>query len=442
MADTIFAVATGAGRAAIAIVRLSGPQAGAALEALTGRPLPPPRHAALRTLREPGSGAVLDRGLVLWFPGPHSASGEDMAEFHVHGGRAVLAGLCAALAALPGLRPAEPGEFSRRAFEAGKLDLTEVEAIADLVDAETRAQQRQALRQMDGALSRLVEDWRTRLVRVLAHLEADLDFPDEDLPAGIAPAARAGLEALAAEMAAQLADDRRGERLREGLAIALIGPPNAGKSTLLNRLARREAAIVSERAGTTRDVIEVHMELDGLPVILADTAGLRETADAIEDEGVRRARARATAADVRVLVLDAGDWPPPPGLAELADADTLVVANKADRAPVPPDADFAGRPVLPLSALTGDGLPALLDRLAAMAAARLGSGEAPALTRTRHRTALADCYGHLQAALAGSVAELVAEDVRLATRALGHITGRVDVEDLLDVIFRDLCIGK
>lgn len=441
MGETIFAVATGAGRSAIAVIRVSGPRAGSTLLTLTQRPLPIPRLATVRTLWDPETGETLDRGLVLWFPAPASATGEDVVELHVHGGRAVLSSVCTTLGRLAALRPAEPGEFSRRAFDSGKLDLTEIEGLADLIDAETRYQHRLALRQMSGALSRLYDGWRGRLVAVLAHLEADLDFPDEDLPVGLSSAASEAVTTLIGEIDAHLNDNRRGERLRAGLTIALVGPPNVGKSTLLNHLAGREVAIVSERAGTTRDVIEVHLDLNGLPVIVADTAGLRETDDAIEGEGVRRAQARATSADITVMVLDADHWPPPPDLAALMTADTLVVINKIDQG-LPARASMAGIKALRISALTEDGLPEFLMALTDMAQARLGSGDAPVLTRERYRTALETCRTHLHAASTATVPELLAEDVRLAVRALGRITGRVDVDDLLDVIFRDFCIGK
>ena len=392
-------------------------------------------------MADPKTGDVIDRGLAIWFPGPASFTGEDVVELHTHGGPAVANGIAAALAGLPGLRPAEPGEFSRRAFENGKLDLTEAEAIADLVAAETAAQRRQALNQLDGSLGRLYGDWSGRLTRNLAHLEADLDFADEDLPDDLAVAAAAELKTLATEIARHLDDGHRGERLRDGITIAIIGPPNAGKSSLLNALAQRDVAIVSERAGTTRDVLEVHLDLGGYPAVVLDTAGLREAVDDVEAEGVRRARARADAADIKLLLLSP-DAPATPELLALLGSEDLVVRNKADR----PDADrsgaVGGRPVLAVSALRGDGLAALVDRLARLAGDRLAGGTGPALTRVRHRSALEEALAALRRAATAALPELRAEDIRLAIRALGRITGRVDVEDLLDVIFRDFCIGK
>lgn len=437
MADTIFAPATAQGRAGIAILRLSGPDAAAALAALTGRPPPAPRYAARADFHDRG-GELLDRGLALYFPAPASFTGEDVVELHTHGGRAVTAALLEALGTMPGLRPAEPGEFSKRAFLNGKLDLTEAEAIADLVDAETRAQQRQALQQLDGALGRLYESWRHDLMRALAHLEADLDFPDEDLPDGVADRTRPDLTRIHDAIAEHLADNRRGEQLRNGVEVAILGAPNVGKSSLLNALARRDAAIVSDIAGTTRDVIEVHMDLGGFPVVLADTAGLRETADRIEDEGVRRALSRAERADLKLLLYDGETWPERDGAtAALADRDALEIVTKADLRP-----NIAcGQTPISISTVTGAGLDLLLDRLSDAVASRL-TGSGPALTRVRHRDALNNARAALERSQTAALPELVAEDVRLAVRALGRITGRVDVEDLLDVIFRDFCIGK
>ena len=442
MVPTIFAPATAPGRGGVAIVRISGPLAGTALTALTGRPPPAPRTAAFVRLAVPETGEFPDQGLVLWFPAPHSFTGEDVAEFHVHGGRAVIAGVIGALAGLPGLRIAEPGEFSRRGFENGKFDLTAAEAIADLVDADTAAQRRQALRQMEGELGRLYDGWRHRLTRALAHLEADIDFPDEDLPEGVAGMVRPELEALAREIAAHLNDNRRGERLRDGIHIAILGAPNAGKSSLLNLLARREAAIVSERAGTTRDVVEVHLDLGGFPVVLADTAGLREAADEIESEGIRRALDRAANADLKLAVFDATSLPEVDAQTlGVVDDQTLVVLNKVDRAARLVE-EIGGSRAMHVSARTGEGLPELLLTLTSAVQERFEAPSVPALTRARHREALEDCAASLQRAMVAVLPELTAEDVRLASRALGRITGRVDVEDLLDVIFRDFCIGK
>ncbi len=460
---TIYALGTAApSRAhpgALSVIRISGPRAPDALVFLTERhafarghsardpSLPEPRRMVVRTFYDPLSGEAFDRGLAVWFEAPNSETGEMMAELHLHGGRAVVAAALEAVRRLGLCRLAEPGEFTRRAFEHGKLDLTEAEGIADLVAADTEQQRRLALQQMDGALHRLYEDWRTLGLAALAHLEAAIDFPDEDLPAGLDARVREQIVQLRFEIGAHLAD-RRGERLREGLHIAIIGPPNAGKSSLLNLLARREAAIVSETAGTTRDVIEVHLDLGGWPVVLADTAGLRESADAIEREGVRRARARAAGADVRLLVLDAtGDWQAERATLVAATerwdpARDIVVLNKTDLARV----DVAD--AVALSAKNGAGLPALMTRLEGSVALVMESGTGtagagvPPLTRARHREALAEADQALGRALEAPEVALAAEDVRLAMRAIGRITGTVRVEELLDVIFRDFCIGK
>lgn len=438
---TIFALASGHGCAGVAVLRLSGPAAGPALCRLAGRELPAPRKAARVRLRD-RRGELLDDGLALWFPAPASFTGEDVAELHVHGGRAVIAAVSEELAAL-GLRPAEPGEFSRRAFDNGKLDLTAAEAIADLVEAETAAQRRQALRQMEGGLAALYDGWRGELMRALAHLEAAIDFPDEDLPPAVEDQVWGTVARLRRSMAAHLAEAPRGERLREGLHVAIVGAPNVGKSSLLNRLARRDAAIVSATAGTTRDVVEVHLDLGGYPVVVADTAGLRAAAEDIESEGIRRARARAEAADLTLAVFDAGRLPDlDPHTVALLDGRSLVVVNKADLAAGALPQQLAGHPALAVSAATGEGVDAVIAAVAERAAALLGSGAAPVPTRVRHRAALADCLAALERAPAAALVELQAEDLRLAARALGRITGRVDVEDLLDVIFRDFCIGK
>ncbi|MGD1880396.1 MAG: tRNA uridine-5-carboxymethylaminomethyl(34) synthesis GTPase MnmE [Kiloniellaceae bacterium] len=459
--DTIFAPSTAPGRAGVAVIRISGPQAGAALRAVGGIQLPPPRGAVLRCFIDPGPGPskdkIIDRGLLLWFPGPASFTGEDVGELHLHGGRAVVAAMLEVLSALPGLRPAEPGEFTRRAFDNGKLDLSAVEGLADLIDAETEAQRRQALRQMEGGLARLSGGWAARLTRVLAHFEAAIDFVEEELPAELEQAALAEAAAVAAEIAAALDDGHRGERLREGLSVVILGAPNAGKSSLLNALARREAAIVSETAGTTRDVVEVHLDLGGYPVVLADTAGLREIAEhekgqaAVEREGIARARERAARADVQLLLVDLPavleDAAPLDAARALFDQRSLLLLNKVDRCAAAPVkrlcAELADCDPLVISARDGAGLDRVLERLVDRAEQAFGGGEGAAgITRLRHRRALEDCRDALGRSQIGALPELRAEELRLALRALGRITGRVDVEDLLDIVFSEFCIGK
>jgi tRNA modification GTPase len=435
--DVIFALASGAGRAAVAVLRTSGPGTAAVVAALAGR-LPAARVATLRRLRHPRTAELLDHALLLWFPGPASYTGEDSAEFHLHGGPAVVAGVAEALVAA-GARPAEPGEFTRRAFLHGKLDLTAAEGIADLVAAETAGQRRQALRQAGGALASLYGGWAARLTALLARQEAFIEFEDEDLPAGLDDAVGVAAAALRAEIAAHLADDGRGERLREGLLVAILGAPNAGKSSLLNALVGREAAIVSARAGTTRDVVEARLDLGGVPVTLADTAGLRDALDDIEAEGVRRARRRAEEADL-VLLVFAADQPPDAETLGWARPGALVVANKADLAAAP--AELGGQPALAISAHTGAGLDALRSRLAEDAMARAGTAAETLLTRPRHRAALQDAMGWLAELETAALPELRAEALRAAVRALGRITGRVGVEAVLDAVFAEFCIGK
>ncbi len=433
--NTIFAVASGAGRGAIAVLRVSGRQTGSVLTRLCGG-CPAPRHAALRRLRD-GAGETLDRALVLWMPGPASYTGEDSAEFHVHAGKAVVDGVADALVAL-GCRPAEPGEFTRRAFLNGRMDLVEAEAVADLIEAETAAQRRQALRQLDGGLGAVLDGWASRLKRILAHQEALIDFPDEDLPPALEAAMLADIAALANEMGAYAQDAARGERLREGLTFAVVGPPNVGKSSLINRLSGRDAAIVAPTPGTTRDAIEVRVVLGGVPVTLVDTAGLRETAEPVEAEGVRRARARAVAADLVILV-DAVDRSAP-GAAEPIEPGALPVVrvlNKVDLAP--PAHGIAG---LAVSARTGAGLDRLQAALADHAVALTQAEGPPPLTRARHRAALQEAIVYLGDASTAQLPELRAEELRLALVALGRIAGVVGVEDLLDVIFSQFCIGK
>jgi tRNA modification GTPase len=425
--DTIFALASGSARAAIAVLRLSGPGSGAAVAALCGGVLPAPRHASLRRLRDP-SGELLDQALVLWFPGPNTYTGEDCAELHLHGGRAVIDGVADVLAQA-GLRPAEPGEFTRRAFLNGRMDLVEAEAVYDLVAAETEAQRRQALRQLEGELGALYQDWADRLRGILAYQEALIDFPDEDLPPEVEEQLLGTMHAVRAEIATHLNDAGRGEKLREGLFFAITGAPNVGKSTLINALAERDVAIVSDIPGTTRDALETRVVLGGVPVTLVDTAGLREAADSIEAEGVRRAIARAAEADLAITVIEVGS--PSPG-----NQGNLVVANKADLGLHGPEG------ALRISAKTGLGMDDLRTRLAAIARQMTESSGPPPLTRARHRAALLAAADHLEAAERADLPELRGEDLRLAMRALGRITGHVGVEDILDTVFSRFCIGK
>jgi tRNA modification GTPase len=442
---TIFALSSGHGRAGVAVIRVSGPAAGLALDRMAG-PRPAPRRAAFRRVRHPDTGELLDEALALWFPGPTTETGEDMAELQVHGGRAVITGVLRALGGIEGCRLAEPGEFARRAFLNGKLDLTAAEAIADLVEAETAAQRRQALQQAGGALARLYDAWRADLVRAQALTEAAIDFSDEaDVGAEACEEARALVERLLPQIRQHLDDGRRGEIVREGFRVAIAGPPNVGKSSLLNAFARREAAIVSDEAGTTRDVIEVTLDLGGMPVILSDTAGIREAEGKVEREGIRRAVARARDAGLVLWLVDAANPrpEPPPDLAGGA-GKMLWVLNKIDLVerdevlPAPAAQWFR------LSALIGEGLPELAEAIEAKAAAAAGASETPAITQVRHRQHIEATVAALETYLSGAPVELElrAEDLRRAAAALGRITGRVDVEDVLAEIFGRFCIGK
>ena len=429
---TIVALSSGTGRAGVAVVRVSGPRVRFVLETIAGV-LPTPRQAVLRRLRD-GTGEIIDSALVLYFPAPASFTGEDVAEFHIHGARAVLARLLAVLCALPGLRLAEAGEFTRRAFEAGKLDLAAVEGLADLIDSETEWQRRQALRQMEGALGEMSGRWRLRLIKAMALLAAEIDFSDEgDVTGPLVEQALTGVAQVLPELRAALGSFAMGERVREGFVVVLAGPPNAGKSSLLNALARRNVAIVSPVAGTTRDAIEIRLDLAGLPVLLVDTAGLRDSLDPIESEGVRRARALVARADL-VLSLRAIDSEPD---RIHHDARSLAIATKADL----PGSVMPGE--LPISVLTGAGLEALLAAIVARLSA-LTQPEPALLTRERHRLAVTQAIVALERAADSGhgQAELLAEDVRVAVIALERLVGRIDVEDVLDQIFSGFCIGK
>jgi len=431
--QTIFALSSGRAPSAIAIVRMSGPEAATALTGLAGK-VPPPRVATRALLRDT-HGQPIDDSVALWFPGPGSATGEDVAEFHVHGGRAVLASLFAALSSLENVRAAEPGEFTRRAFENGKLDLTEAEGLDDLIHADTDRQRRQALRQLKGLLGDKARDWRERIIGASALIEAGIDFSDEgDVSAELIAPARAKIESLLAEIEEVLAAQGKAERLRDGLVAAIAGPPNVGKSTLINQLARREVAIVSPYAGTTRDVIEVQLDLDGYPVTVIDTAGIRETNDPVEQEGVRRARARAGEADLVLWLFDSS--------ASARPEETAVplwrVRNKIDLGADSSGADFD------ISADRGDGIPALISALVGFAQDFFGTDEGGLITRVRQRQLLQQTASSLRRSILTfeQGEELAAEDLRAAAYALGRLLGRVDVEDILDVIFREFCIGK
>ncbi|XP_056459172.1 tRNA modification GTPase GTPBP3, mitochondrial [Gadus chalcogrammus] len=493
-AETIFALSSGHGRCGVAVVRVSGPASSTALRSMAGltRAMPPPRRALLRTITDPRSTEVLDRGLILWFPGPQSFTGEDSAEFHIHGGPAVTSAVLQALGSLAGLRPAEAGEFTRRAFHAGKLDLTEVEGLGDLIHAETEAQRRQAVRQMSGELGRLYQDWASRLKRCLAHIEAFIDFSEDELiEDGVISQVDGWVCALQGELEGHLKDERRGERLRSGVQVVIAGATNAGKSSLLNALCQRPAAIVSPVAGTTRDVVETALDIGGFPVLLSDTAGLRDSPDPVEQEGVRRARERVQQADLALVVVDCTLLPPDPQQApaflqgyihsvlppreEPDPVRCVLVLNKADLLPeqrwgqleralagatlppqgtaLPPQGTAlppqgtALPPWCLASCHSAAGLQSLLEELQAGLKALCGDPLAagpPSLTQARHRAHLTQCVAALQQyqRLRDRDLALAADGVRLALSSLGRITGRVGADEILDIVFRDFCIGK
>jgi tRNA modification GTPase len=439
---TIAAISTAPGTAGVAVIRVSGPASRHVAMALTGR-LPAPRHAALATLRDPASGLALDRGLALWFPAPHSFTGEDVLELQMHGGRAVVAAVLRAVLSVEGVRPAEPGEFTRRAFENGRMDLAEVEGLADLLQAETEAQRRQAFALYSGKLTGEADRLQEVILPVLAMVEASIDFPEEDdVASAVLAHARDRLAEVRATISRLVADAARGERVRDGVTVVIAGPPNAGKSTLLNALARRDAAIVSPIAGTTRDSIEVHLDLAGIPLVLVDTAGLRDSADPIEMEGMRRARARIASADLTLwLSPEAGTIPVCADDVAGSEATPIwAIQTQIDRGQ-PADARARHR----LSAVSGEGLAALLADLEAHAAERIG-GEPALVVHERHRIIFTDALAALDQALAipewEGAAELVSEALRAALGALGRSRGRIGTEAMLDRLFSTFCIGK
>lgn len=458
--DTIYALASGKGRAGVAVIRISGQQADQVVQALREKSGASkkaqsslesnqlePREARLSKFFHPQTNDLIDMGLVIWFPAPHSFTGEDVVELHLHGSPAILSLMFDALETIEGVRVAERGEFTRRAFEQGKMDLTEAEGLNDLVFAETEGQRKQALKQMQGGLSDLYEGWREKLVHILAHLEADIDFPDEDLPDGIAGAKKPEIEKLHNEMKNHLGDGHRGERIRSGFTVVLLGAPNVGKSSLLNALAKEDVAIVSHIAGTTRDTIEVKLDIGGFPVSFIDTAGLRDAKDEIEEEGIRRAQQKAKHADLRLVMADAGVWPKGERQARklLREGDILLL-NKIDESNqgLKSNVSCQDNSEFLISAKTSEGLADLLTAVEDIVIEKLSNTELPSLTRKRHRKAIELCCASLERFLFADHGDavLAAEDVRLAARHLGFITGRVDVEEILDKVFNDFCIGK
>ncbi len=454
--DTIFALSSGRGKSGVAVIRISGPHAREVISRICGS-LPQPRKAGLKAFRNPATDEVIDRGLLLWFPGPGSFTGEDVAELHAHGGRAVISGLIDMLEDEPHLRAADPGEFTRRAFQSGKLDLTETEGLADLINAETEAQRKQALRQMGGGLSAIYEGWRHELIRAQALIEAEIDFSDEeDVSVAAIGQATAILKTLKSEIEHHIEAQRSGEIIRDGYRVVLAGPPNVGKSSLLNSLARRDAAITSSEAGTTRDAIQVFLDLQGWPVLITDTAGIRasEGVSDIEREGMSRSLKHAKDADLIIWVTEAGtSGGAENGPQELAGRNIVTIANKSDLVGKAGQATSADGPELPelpetpalyVSAKTGEGMDALISLITGSAESGMAQEEAPVITRARHRDHLNECARSIDLFLEspGRELELRAEDLRRAAHAIGRITGRIDVEDVLDDLFASFCIGK
>jgi tRNA modification GTPase len=442
--QTIFATATAPFKSGVAIIRISGQGAHAAIQALIANKEVKPRVAALRKIYNPTTGDEIDEALVLWFPAPASFTGEDIAELHVHGSRAVITEVLEILSKMNDLRLAEPGEFSRRAYDNGKMDLTEAEGLADLIDAETKAQARQAFRQKHGILKDLYDNWRKQLISMLANIEAYIDFPDEEIPDDVVVKVESSIYSMKSSIESHLNDNRRGEKLRHGLQAAIIGAPNAGKSSLLNCLAKRDAAIVSDIAGTTRDVIEVHMDLNGYPIIIADTAGLREASEAIEIEGIKRALGRAQTADIKIALFDASSFPNiDDHTLQLLDNDTLVVINKSDllidsRTPT----ELENLSPIKISVTTQEGINDLVIKLEQLAEKHLSISSDPVITRERHRNLLKETVEHLNKFDLSEELELASENLRQAAVSLGRITGHIDVEEILDDIFSNFCIGK
>ena len=446
MNETIFALASAPGRAGVAVYRISGPKAEQTLQILSRSPTPTPRSAVRATIYDTEKGDQIDNGIAIWFPGPKSFTGEDVVELHLHGGAAICRRMLELLSSQLLLRLAEPGEFTRRAVLAGKIDLTAAEGMIDLIDAETEAQRRQALRQSQGALGKIYDGWRKILLSSLAHVEAFIDFPDEDLSIEEeriwAPIAK-----LAEEISEHLNDNGRGERLREGLRISILGPPNAGKSSLLNWLVKRDDAIVSERAGTTRDVIEVYFDLAGYPVVFSDTAGIRTEASGIESLGIAKSFDRARTSDLKIIMIAADETETFSAVEKLIDKNTIVVINKTDLGEtnvidIRKNCSSIEAVIFEISIVEGAGLESLLEGIAVAVDKKINAGNSPAISRARHREALNECIEALNRSQIEVLLELRVEDLRVAMRALGRITGTVDIEEILDSVFHDFCIGK
>jgi len=442
---TIYALSSGPGIAGIAVVRVSGKDTSKVIKLITGKDLPAPRVATLRKMNNINTNELIDEGLIIWFPGPQSYTGEDLVEFHVHGSRAVVTALHASISEIENCRLAEPGEFTKRAFQNEKINLIKAESIADLISAETEIQRKQALAIMNGKSSDKFDSWREKLLKILSHIEAKIDFPDEDLPENIIFEIKKTSEQVSNEIKKILEDEKVGERIREGFKIAIVGPSNAGKSSLLNYLSKRDVAIVSEIAGTTRDVIETHLNLDGYPVVLSDTAGIRDSKDEIEKRGIKLALKRAEEADLRLLVVEPKNLDFTGFLKDLFDENSILVINKSDLLQKNLDEQIKKLEHVLISIIKNSNLDILIDKIKNKLKNKFISNEDILITRERHRQHLKQCVDHLKnfsKKNKNDDFDKAAEDLRLATRHLGMIVGKVDVEEILGSIFNDFCIGK
>ncbi len=441
--DRIFAWATPPGRSAIAILRLSGTNIADIFEALTHRPRPAPRHATLCKLYHPNDNELIDEALCLYFPAPHSVTGEDVIEIHTHGSRAVIQELTNVLSDYDRCRLAEAGEFTRRAFANSKMNLYEVEGLADIIHADTVTQKRQALRQFSGEYSQILDRWRMHIMEIMALIEAYIDFPDEEIPTSVLEESRQKTDHLVSEIDDHLGDQGIGEKIRDGLTAVIFGPPNAGKSSLLNALAKRDVAIVSDIAGTTRDLIELHLDIDGYPVTLIDTAGIRDSEESIEQEGIRRAKEKLEMADIKIAIFDIISFPESySNFKAKIDDHTLVLLNKTDQLSSSDLPSDIPKNALTISIHTGDGIDTMIDHVKKKIAANFAGSEPSIVTQKRHRIALENCLTHLSAASQVTALELIAEELRRAATEIGKITGRIEVDALLDIVFGRFCIGK
>ncbi len=442
---TIFALSSGPGISGVAIIRISGKDASKAITLLTGKPLPAPRFASLRKINNTNTSELIDEGITIWFPGPESYTGEDMAEIHVHGGKATVLAIQNELSKIENFRLAEPGEFTKKAFQNGKINLLKAESIADLISAETEIQRLQAVRIMKGKSAMIFDDLREKLLKILSFVEAKIDFPEEDLPnENIKQIKRDSTEVL--NQIKKILDDQKvGEIIREGFKIAIIGPTNAGKSSLLNNLSNRDVAIVSEIAGTTRDVIETHLNIDGYPVILSDTAGIRNSKDEIEKKGIKLSLDRAENADLKLVVVDAKSVDLKGFLNDLLKENAILVINKSDLINGELDPEVAKLDHVLISLKKNRNLDKLISKIKKKLKTKFTINENILITRERHRQHLVQCSENLTNFLEKNDKkdfDKAAEDLRLATRHLGMIVGKVDVEEILGSIFNDFCIGK